>query len=104
MVQRFVFHRLANGMTVNHPYDPQRVKLCPECSRKAPSKCEVEAKTHYRHAAGWKPGGNQHPEISRWDPDHPDVVKGFYWTVDWEALRSTRPGAQEGRIPGEAVA
>jgi hypothetical protein len=33
--QRVVFHRLANGMTANHPYDPQRIKLCPECSRKS---------------------------------------------------------------------
>jgi hypothetical protein len=29
------------------------------------------------HAAGWMPDGNTHPEISRFDPEHPDRKKGM---------------------------
>jgi hypothetical protein len=47
----------------------------------------LSAAVHYAHPAGWKVAGNQYPEIDRFDPDHPDRVKGFYWTVDWDALR-----------------
>lgn len=37
------------------------------------------AEEHIDHPAGWKLEGNQHPKIDRFDPEHPDKVKGFCW-------------------------
>lgn len=51
--------------------------VCELCGVEGTS--ELEARKHYGHPAGWKLAGNQHPEISRWDPNHPDREKGFAW-------------------------
>ena len=47
---------------------------------------QATAREHRDHPAGWRREGNQHPEIDRFDPKHPDKVKGFFWTVDLLAL------------------
>lgn len=67
---------------------PYRFELwiCERCNTKGTS--EKSATAHYDHPAGWKLGGNQHPEVDRFDPDHPDKVKGFFWTVNWKRLRA----------------
>jgi hypothetical protein len=58
--------------------------ICERCGLQGTS--EIEAREHYGHPAGWKLGGNQHPEIDKWDPDHPDREPGFFWTVDWRPV------------------
>ena len=55
--------------------------ICERCGVEGTT--EATARLHYSHPAGWKREGNQHPETDRFDSDHPDKVKGFFWTVDW---------------------
>jgi hypothetical protein len=58
--------------------------ICERCE--VQGRFEAQAREHYEHPAGWKPDGNQHPEIDKWSPDHPDREEGFYWTADWRPL------------------
>lgn len=60
--------------------------VCDRCNTRGSSTATAEP--HERHPAGWRAEGNQHPAINRFDPNHPDKIKGFYWTVNWDALRA----------------
>jgi hypothetical protein len=73
--------------------------ICERCNIQGTS--EVEARQHFTHPAGWKLHGNTHPRSrfpefygSKWShfplDSHPDVIPGFYWTVDWTALQADR--------------
>jgi hypothetical protein len=70
---------------VSHAYRFEKWE-CDHCN--AGGTDTESANDHIEHPAGWKPDGNQHPELDRFDPDHPDKIKGFFWTVDRNALRA----------------